>query len=222
MRILLIEDDRMIGTSLVRGLQDAGYEVDWLQDGASAAAALQDKEARYAVALIDWVLPAKSGLDVLRELRGRQDSLPVLMITARDSIEDRVAGLDGGADDYLVKPFDLAEVLARIRNLMRRPSSRKQAVLTNGVLALDTDTRRALRAGREYELTAREFALLFALMERPGAVLSRAHLEERLYSWSHAVESNAVEFLIHGVRKKLGVDVILNVRGLGWRVATRQ
>jgi two-component system, OmpR family, response regulator len=221
MRILLVEDDRMIGTSLVHGLQDAGYAVDWLQDGDMAERALQDEEAKYSVALVDWGLPSRSGLDVLRALRKRHDSLPVLMITARDSIDDRVAGLDGGADDYLVKPFDLAEVLARIRNLLRRPANRNESLLTNGILSLDTMTRRARRDDREYELTAREFALLFALMKRPGAVLSRAHLEEHLYSWSDAVESNAVEFLIHGVRKKLGVDVIQNVRGLGWRVAAR-
>ena len=222
MRILLVEDDRMIGTSLVRGLQDAGYAVDWLQDGETAERALQDKEAKYSVALVDWGLPRRSGLDVLRALRKRHDSLPVLMITARDSVDDRVAGLDGGADDYLVKPFDLAEVLARIRNLLRRPANRNESLLTNGVLSLDMITRRARRADREYELTAREFALLFALMERPGAVLSRTQLEEHLYSWSAAVESNAVEFLIHGVRKKLGVDIIQNVRGLGWRVAARR
>ncbi len=219
MRILLIEDDRMIGTSLVRGLQDAGYAVDWLQDGESGARALADKEASYSVALIDWGLPKKNGFEVLQGLRERQNSLPVLMLTARDSIEDRVTGLDGGADDYLVKPFELAELLARVRNLLRRPANRQDSPLTNGVVSLDTHTRRARRDDREYDLTAREFALLFALFERPGAVLSRGQLEERLYSWSDSVESNAVEFLIHGLRKKLGVDVIQNVRGLGWCVA---
>ena len=221
MRILLIEDDCMIGTSLVRGLQDAGYAVDWLKDGESGERALADREASYSAALIDWGLPRKSGFDVLRGLRERQVSLPVLMLTARDSIKDRVTGLDGGADDYLVKPFELAELLARIRNLLRRPDRRQEAQLTDGVVSLDTITRRASRDGREYDLTAREFALLFALLERPGALLSRAQLEERVYSWSNAVESNAVEFLIHGLRKKLGADVIQNVRGLGWRVAGR-
>jgi two-component system, OmpR family, response regulator len=221
MRILLIEDDRMIGTSLLHGLQDEGYAVDWVQDGDSAARALRDAAPDYALILLDWNLPRRSGLDVLRGLRQRKDSPPVLMITARDAVNDLVAGLDSGADDYLIKPFELAELLARMRSLLRRAIPGAPSRLSNGVLSLDPATRRVARDGREHELTAREYALLFALMERPGVVMSRTQLEERLYSWSDPIGSNAVEFTIHGVRRKLGMDAIENLRGLGWRVAAR-
>lgn len=218
MRILLIEDDRMIGASLVAGLRDDGYAVDWVLDGVSAAIALRDSAAEYALALLDWGLPGQDGLSVLKALRGAGNALPVLMITARDALDDRVAGLDCGADDYLVKPFELAELKARIRSLLRRRASRAEPELIHGDLALNPVTRSVRLREATVSLSAREFALLHALLERPGAVLSRAQLEERIYAWNDAVESNAVEFIIHSVRKKLDASVIENIRGVGWRI----
>ncbi|MGH8455644.1 MAG: response regulator transcription factor, partial [Stenotrophobium sp.] len=196
MRILLIEDDRMIGASLVRGLRDEGYAVDWVQDGEAAATALRDEQAAYALALLDWGLPKQDGLSVLKTLRSRGGTLPVLMITARDALDDRIVGLDSGADDYLVKPFALAELKARIRNLLRRSAGRAEQALTHGGLALNPVTREVQLNGAAVSLSAREFALLHALLEQPGAVLSRAQLEERIYAWNDAVESNAVELII--------------------------
>lgn len=218
MRILLIEDDRMIGTSLVAGLGDDGYAVDWVHDGLSAVAALSDHHADYALALLDWGLPGQDGLSVLKALRKSGNSMPVLMITAHETLQDRITGLDGGADDYLVKPFELAELKARIRSLLRRRSGRAEPELIHGDLSLNPVTHAARLRGTLITLSAREFALLHALLERPGAVLSRAQLEERLYAWSSTVESNAVEFIIHSVRKKLGAATIENVRGVGWRI----
>jgi two-component system response regulator QseB len=217
MRILLIEDDRMIGTSLLRGLRDDGYAVDWVHDGVAAASALRDEKASYALALLDWGLPGKDGLSVLKALRASGNALPVLMITARDALDDRVTGLDGGADDYLVKPFELAELKARIRSLLRRRAGRVESELIHGNLALNPITHSVRFHDALINLSAREFSLLRALLERPGAVLSRAQLEEHLYPWSEAVESNAVEFIIYTVRKKLGASVIENIRGVGWR-----
>ena len=221
MRILLIEDDRMIGASLERGLRDDGYAVDWVHDGASAAAALRDTQAEYALALLDWGLPGRDGLSVLKALRNSGNAMPVLMITARDGLDDRVTGLDGGADDYLVKPFEFAELKARIRSLLRRRERRAQSALSHGDLTLDPIAHVVKLRDASIPLSAREFALLHALLERPGAVLSRQQLEEHIYSWSDAVESNAVEFIIHGVRKKLGPSVIENVRGVGWRIGEK-
>ena len=218
MRILLIEDDRMIGASLVAGLRDDGYAVDWVQDGISAVTALRDNQADYALALLDWRLPGQDGLSVLKDLRSAGNNLPVLMITARDAVDDRITGLDGGADDYLVKPFELAELKARIRSLLRRHAGRAEPELGHGELKLDPVTHTVKLREVTVTLSAREFALLRALLERPGAVLSRAQLEERLYAWNDAVESNAVEFIIHSVRKKLDPSIIENVRGVGWRI----
>jgi|SRR5882724_5781732 len=220
MRLLLVEDDRMIGESLVRGLRDEGYTVDWVRDGAAAQGALADPAAGYALALLDWGLPRQDGLSVLKELRARSSTLPVLMITARDAVDDRVRGLDGGADDYLVKPFELVELKARIRSLLRRHEGRASAELVHGSLTLNPAQHSVQLAGRSVALTAREFALLWSLLERPAVVLSRAQLEERLYGWEDAVESNAVEFIIHAVRRKLGAAIIENVRGVGWRLGT--
>lgn len=218
MRVLLVEDDPMIGSSLVHGLGDAGYSVDWVRDGVAATAALEDPLAHYVAALVDWGLPRGDGLAVIRRARGRGDAVPILMLTARDRVEDRVQGLDAGADDYLVKPFELAELLARLRSLTRRPPRRAGNVLVVGRLSLDPSTRQAALDGAHVPLTAREFALLYALMDLPGAVLSRGQLEERLYGHDDSVESNAVEVVIHGVRRKLGRDAIENVRGVGWRI----
>ena len=219
MRLLLVEDDRMIGESLVRGLRDESYAVDWVRDGAAALVALQDRQVEYSLAILDWNLPRRDGLSVLKALRALGSALPVLMITARDELQDRVSGLDGGADDYLVKPFELAELKARLRSLLRRKSGRASAELVHGSLVLDPVTHSVRLGEVPQNVTPREFALLRILMERPGAVLSRSQIEERLYGWDEQIQSNAVEFTIHSLRKKLGNAVIENVRGVGWRMA---
>lgn len=217
MRILLVEDDRMIGEAINVALKDAAYAVDWVRDGAAASSVLENNE--HQAVLLDLGLPKRDGLEVLRRLRQGGNMVPVIIITARDGVEDRIKGLDYGADDYLVKPFDVNELLARLRAIVRRQGGQAVPVLTNGRVSLDPATREA-RCGDAVELlSAREFALLHALMLRPGAILTRAELEERIYGWNEEVESNAVDFLIHGVRKKLGADVIRNVRGAGWMVA---
>lgn len=220
MRVLIVEDDPMIGASLVRGLSDEGYVVDWVQDGVQAESALQNGSNEFHVALLDWGLPRKSGIEVIRHIRRAGNNIPVLVITARDSLNDRVLGLDQGADDFLVKPFELAELKARIRALVRRHSGRVKPELKTAVLSLDTTSRTVTRDGRRIQLTAREYALLHALMQRPGTLLSRTQLEARIYGWADSVESNAIEFLLHGLRQKIGGEQIENVRGIGWRVAT--
>jgi two-component system response regulator QseB len=218
MRLLLVEDDRMIGQSLLKGLRDDGYAVDWVRDGAAGLAALGDAQADFAIMVLDWNLPRQSGLSVLQSIRAAGNPIPVLMITARDQITDRVMGLDGGADDYLVKPFELAELKARLRSLLRRREGRTSPQIVHGPLVLDPVTHTAHLHGEAVTVTPREFALLRALMQRPGAILSRAQLEEHLYGWDESVQSNAVEFLIHSLRRKLGSEVIDNVRGVGWRM----
>ena len=218
MRLLLVEDDEMIGRSLVRALRDDGYEVDWVQDGGAAGRAVDAPDCGYALVLLDWALPKRSGIEILNEMRTRRMDIPVLMLTARDSIQDRVEGLDAGADDYLVKPFSLDEVRARIRSLLRRGAARPGGGLAHGSLVLDLVARRVEFAGRAVDLTVREFALLRALLERPNAVLSRSQLEERIYGWGAEVSSNSVEFLIHGIRRKLTPGVVENIRGTGWRI----
>ncbi len=218
MRALLVEDDEMIGNSVTQALARVGWWVDWVRDGEPARAALAD--GGYACVLLDLGLPRLDGLTLLRLLRGRGELTPVLVLTARDGVEDRIAGLDLGADDYLVKPFELGELLARMRALLRRASGAAQSLLGVGAaLQLDLNTREALRGGQREALTAREFALLRALLERPGAILSREQLEQRIYGWGEEVGSNMIDVLIHGMRRKLGADAIRNVRGLGWRVA---
>ena len=216
MRLLVIEDDQMIGESLCHGLRQEGFTVDWVHDGKAAELALANDV--YALALLDLGLPRKSGLDLLKELRQRNNTLPVLIITARDSVADRVSGLNSGADDYLVKPFDLHELIARVRALLRRNAGRAQSLLVYGTLSLDPITHEVSHQGENITLSAREFSLLHTLMEKPGAVLSRAQLEEKLYGWNEEVESNAVEVHIHHLRKKLGTDVIGNVRGVGYMI----
>jgi two-component system response regulator QseB len=218
MRILLVEDDAMIGQSLVRALGDEGYVVDWVQDGAAALEALASSVADYVLALLDWNLPRRSGLEVLQQLRAGGRALPVLMLTARDDTQDVVAGLDAGADDYLVKPFELSELKARIRSLARRGQGRASNVTRHGELEVDASKHSVLRAGEPVALTAREFALLCVLLEQPQTVRSRRQLEEHLYGWAHPVESNAVEVLIHALRRKLGPLSIENIRGVGWRL----
>lgn len=216
MRLLIIEDDQMIGESICHGLRQEGFTVDWVRDGKAAELALANDA--YTLALLDLGLPRKSGLDLLKELRQRGDTLPILIITARDSVNDRVSGLNNGADDYLVKPFDLNELIARIRALLRRNAGRAQSLLVCGALSLNPVTHEVTYHDSNITLSAREFALLHALMEKPSAVLSRAQLEEKLYGWNEEVESNAVEVHIHHLRKKLGTDVIGNVRGVGYMI----
>lgn len=218
MRILIIEDDPMIGASLVRGLTDEGYAADLVTDGEQAQIALQDERNEFHIALLDLGLPRKTGIEVLRSIRRAGNNIPVLIITARDGLSDRVEGLDQGADDYLVKPFELAELMARIRALARRHTGRVAPELKTEFLTLDPASRTVVREGRRIQLTAREYSVLHALLQRPGTLLSRAQLEAHIYGWSDAVESNAVEFLLHSLRQKIGSEQIENVRGIGWRV----
>ena len=216
MRALLIEDDPMIAAAIEVALRDAAYAVDLVRDGETADRVLRD--GQHQIVLLDIGLPGRDGLSVLQRLRERGDRVPVLLITARDAAADRVRGLDLGADDYVVKPFDMDELLARMRAVVRRQSGQAAAELGNGDVRLDPATREARRGELHVVLTAREFALLHALLLRPGTILTRAQLEDRLYGWNEEVESSAVDFLIHGVRRKLGADVIKNVRGAGWMV----
>ena len=216
MRALLIEDDPMIAAAIEIALRDAAYAVDLVRDGETAERVLRD--GQHQIVLLDIGLPRRDGLSVLQRLRERGDRVPVLLITARDAAADRVRGLDLGADDYVVKPFDMDELLARMRAVVRRQSGQAAAELGNGDVRLDPATREARRGDLRVVLTAREFALLHALLLRPGTILTRAQLEDRLYGWNEEVESSAVDFLIHGVRRKLGADVIKNVRGAGWMV----
>ena len=217
MRALLAEDDRMIGEAVAIALKEASYAVDWVRDGEDACTAL-DSHA-YDIVLLDLGLPRKDGLAVLRAARSSGNAAAVLVITARDGIEDRILGLDNGADDYVVKPFDMGELLARMRAVIRRKGGASGPILSNGRLSLDPATREAACDGVGARLTAREFALLRALLIRPGAILSRSELEDRIYGWGEEVESNAVEYLIHSLRRKLGAEIIQNVRGVGWLVA---
>ena len=216
MRVLLIEDDKMIGAAVAQALRDAAYAVDWVTDGETAIYAAENEA--YEVALLDLGLPVAGGREVLRRIRGLGRKLPVIIVTARDGVDDRIDGLDLGADDYLVKPFAIRELLARMRAVLRREGSGSPAVLSNGNLQLDPATREAQFSGETSLLTAREFALLSALLTRPGTILSRSELERQIYGWNEEVESNAIEFLIHTIRKKLGAAAIRNVRGVGWMV----
>jgi two-component system response regulator QseB len=217
MRLLLAEDDAMIGESVRRGLHQDGFAVDWVRDGRAAEVALAENV--HDLVLLDLGLPRKEGLEVLRGMRRRGDARPVLVVTARDAVADRVAGLDAGADDYVLKPFELTELAARVRALLRRRSGRAEPILTAGDITLDPATHEVRVRDNPLALSAREFALLEALLTRPGAVLSRAQLEEKLYGWNEEVGSNAVEVHLHALRRKLPPDTIRNVRGVGWTIA---
>jgi len=214
MRVLLVEDDQMIAQGLQTALRQDGYTVDWMREGNGAAAALRTE--RFDLVLLDLGLPGRDGLQVLRELRRRGDATPVLILTARDELPDRVAGLDAGADDYIVKPFDLDEVSARMRSVLRRAAGRGDPCMQHRGIRLDPVTHSVERDGAPVQLSAHEFAVLEALLQRPGAVLSRAQLEDRLYGWGEEVESNAVEVYVHGLRRKLGADAIRTLRGVGY------
>lgn len=216
MRLLLVEDDTMIGQAVQALLRADGYVVDWVQDGAQADTALLAH--RYDLVLLDLGLPKVDGLQVLRQLRGRKSTVPVLITTARDAVRDRIAGLDAGADDYVIKPYDMEELLARIRALTRRASGQLDAVYEHNGVVLNPQTREASVDGQPVSLSGREWAVLQALLSRPGATLSRQQLEDKLYGWGDEVSSNAIEVYIHGLRKKLGAAAVLNVRGLGYMV----
>ena len=218
MRVLLVEDDAMIGEAIQQSLHDAAYAADWVKNGQTALTTLSCQH--YDLVLLDLGLPGKDGLEVLANIRAKDNPVPILIITARDGLDDRIRGLDGGADDYLLKPFEMAELLARMRAVLRRKGGHAVPLLSNGVLSLDPATREAVVGNAAaVVLSNREFSLLQALLMRPGAILSRSELEDRIYGWGNEVESNAVEFLIHALRRKLGADVIKNVRGVGWMVS---
>jgi len=217
MRILLVEDDPLVGSAVRQALQDAAFAVDWVQDGATALSSSKNED--YTLVLLDLGLPRKDGLEVLRELRQMKNTVPTIIITARDAVEDRIKGLDYGADDYMVKPFSVGELVARMRAVVRRHNGVADPLLSNGDVSLNPATREATRDDRIHVLSAREYALLYALLLRPGAILSRDDLEERIYGWNEEVASNAIEFIIHSLRKKFGKDVIKNIRGLGWMVS---
>ena len=220
MRILLVEDDLMIGEAVQNALKEAAYAVDWVRDGSSAQ--LSAETQHYDLVLLDLGLPKKDGMHVLKAIRSRDNPVPLVIMTARDSLQDRIQGLDAGADDYVLKPFDMSELLARMRAVLRRKGGAAGPVLSNGRIALDPNTREASLENNKVTLSAREFSLLYTLMLRPGAILSRSELEERIYGWNEEVESNAVEYLIHSIRKKLGSDAIKNIRGAGWMVSKQQ
>jgi two-component system, OmpR family, response regulator len=217
MRLLLVEDDAMIGEAARQGLRHEGHTVDWVRDGVEGEASVAS--ADYDLVLLDLGLPRRDGLSLLKGWRARGEKVPVLIITARDALADRIAGLDAGADDYLVKPFDLDELLARVRAVLRRRAGRADSTLRVGDLEIDTAARRVKWKGREVMLSAREYALLEALADRPGAYLSRAQLEERLYGWEDEIASNAVEVHIHALRRKLDSNLIRNMRGVGYALA---
>jgi two-component system OmpR family response regulator len=222
MRVLLVEDDTMIGEAIQEALKDAAYATDWVQNGQTALTTMGCQH--YDLVLLDLGLPGKDGLEVLTSIRAKDNPVPLLIITARDGLDDRLRGLDGGADDYVLKPFEMAELLARMRAVLRRKGGSATPMLGNGVVSLDPATREAALINSTpdspaVQLSNREFALLQALLLRPGAILSRSDLENRIYGWGDEVESNAVEFLIHALRRKLGSTVIKNVRGVGWMVS---
>ena len=217
MRVLLVEDDTMIGEAVQAALKDAAYAVDWVRDGQAAPAALRTQA--YDFVLLDLGLPGRDGLNVLRDIRAGGNPVPVLIITARDGLDDRLRGLDGGADDYVLKPFDLDELVARVRALLRRHAGSGSPILKCGALTLDPVRKVVLRDGEVVELSAKEFSVLETLMQRPGAVLSRQQLEESVYGWGEEVGSNAIEVHLHHLRKKLGSGSIRNVRGVGYRVS---
>lgn len=216
MRILLVEDDHQIGTAIARALEDAGMAADWVTDGVAAIASI-DSNA-FELVLLDIGLPKKDGLSILKQVRQRKNSIPVIIITAKDAVEDRITGLDLGADDYLVKPFLVDELMARIRAVIRRHSGNAQPLLSNGQIVLDPAAKTAQFKNKDLDLTGKEYRLLHSLLLSPGRLYSREELEEKVYGWEQEISSNAIEFLIHSLRKKMEKSAIKNVRGLGWMV----
>lgn len=220
MRILLVEDDQLLGTAIEQSLKDAAYSVDWTRDGQSGLTSALTED--YSLVLLDLGLPKKNGFEILQALREQGVSVPVIITTARDAVEDRIKGLDLGADDYLIKPFSVSELQARVRAVVRRNHGASSSLLTNGALTLNKATMELSQDGQMFQLSAREFALMRVLMLRPGRVFSRSDLEEQIYGWNEEVASNAVEVIIHGLRKKIGKSGIKNIRGLGWLVSKQE
>jgi two-component system OmpR family response regulator/two-component system response regulator QseB len=216
MRILVVEDDALLGDAIQAGLKQSGYAVDWLRDGIAADQALSTEP--YAALVLDWGLPRLSGIEVLRRLRDRKAAIPVIILTARDTVNDRIEGLDSGADDYLIKPFDMGELVARLRALVRRASGSATPSLKAGEVELDPAGHEVTYQGKPVDLSAKEFAVLHALMLSQGKVLSRVQLEEKLYAWGEEVESNAVEVYIHHLRRKLSPMLIETIRGVGYLI----
>ncbi|AEV26611.1 MULTISPECIES: response regulator transcription factor [Azospira] len=216
MRILIVEDDQALGEGIQMGLRQGGWQADWVQDGEAAGHALASEP--FAALVLDLGLPKVSGLEVLRQLRARGDAMPVLILTARDAPDDVVAGLDAGADDYMIKPFNLQELGARLRALTRRRGGRAVPEIVHGNLRLDPAGRRVTLAGQAVELSAREFDLLHELLAQAGRVLTKAQIESHLYAWGSELESNAIEVHIHHLRRKLGADLIRTVRGVGYLI----
>ncbi|MFA6312433.1 MAG: response regulator [Sterolibacterium sp.] len=216
MRVLLVEDDPQLGDGLAAGLRQSGFAVDWLKDGVGADLAL--KTEKFDLVVLDLGLPRLSGMELLRRLRARKETLPVLILTARDAVADKIAGLDAGADDYLVKPIDLDELAARLRALTRRSGGRAAPKLVHGTLELDLATHQVSLAGQSVDLGTREFAILHALLENAGHVMTRAQLESSIYGWTDEPDSNAVEVHIHHLRRKLGADLIKTLRGVGYLI----
>ncbi len=214
MRLLLVEDDPLIGDGIRTGLSQEDYSVDWFTEARTAEMALQSEE--YDLMVLDLGLPDKSGLDILKHLRSQGSSLPVLILTARDAVNDRVTGLDSGADDYMLKPFDLDELSARLRALLRRSSGRASSEIAHGDIVLDPAAHSVNQGGNKIDISPREYAVLHLLLSNTGKVMSRSRLEEGLYSWDGEVESNAIEVYIHHLRKKLGADLIRTIRGVGY------
>ena len=216
MRVLIVEDDPMIGRNLALALKEAGLIADWVQDGIQGLEAA--KTGHYAVVLLDLGLPRKSGTDVLKSMRGSGIDTPLLIITARDGIDDRVEGLDLGADDYLIKPFSFKELLARIRAILRRQGGHAASLIGNGEITLNLASHEATYRGKTLALSAKEFALLHTLVAHPGTIYSRSQIEEHIYGWGEEVESNVVDVIIHYLRRKFDSEIIRNVRGIGWMV----
>ena len=217
MRLLIVEDDMMIGENLQKALRKEGFVVNWAQDGETAEIALQDEA--YDLVVLDLGLPGQSGLDVLDKLRKKGDDIPVLILTARDAVSDKVKGFDSGADDYLLKPFALEELEARIRSLLRRrmgQAGNESGFLRHGSITLNPKTREVFVDDEKIALSAKEFLLVHTLLKTPNAVLSKAQLEESLYGWNEEIASNAVEVHIHQIRKKIGNGVIKNIRNVGY------
>jgi len=216
MKILLVEDDNLIGSSIEQALNEHSYVVNWVMDGQSALDTA-DLET-YSLILLDLGLPQRDGLQVLSSLRSHKYNIPVIIITARDSVDDKIGGLDKGADDYLVKPFTIKELEARVRAVLRRSNGKSNNTIGTSELELDTLTKEARYKGKAFRLSQREYSLLYELLIRPGAILSREQLEAKIYGWNEEVSSNAIEVIIHGLRKKTDKDIIKNIRGLGWMI----
>ncbi|MBS0349772.1 MAG: response regulator [Proteobacteria bacterium] len=222
MRILLVEDDELLGDGIRTGLRHYGYTVDWVKDGKAAHRVLTTPQEDFDVIVLDLGLPKMSGLDLLRSIRERHITIPVVILTARESVEDRVKGLDAGADDYLTKPFDLDELCARMRALQRRSKARANPVIVYGNIELDPASHTVQQGGKDAIISRREFALLQKLLENTGRVISREQLNQTLYGWGENIDSNALEVHIHNLRKRFGSNLIRTIRGVGYMISKEE